>query len=121
MANGDRFPGFGGRLRERLAAAGYGTSDKLEIRRFCRDHDFLTQSVYQWLGDKGPSPANLQKLAAVFGVTRGWLLFGDETAATAASTAIEHAQGGGRRPVQGRHGPLPTRTDGRSRPKASGK
>jgi hypothetical protein len=119
LANSERYPGFGARLRDRLVAAGYGTNERLEVRRFAHEYDFLTQSIYQWLGDKGPGPANLQKLAAVFGVTRGWLLFGDETAAAVATPPGEQSRGGGRRPVRRSDGPLPgAGAHGRARAKA---
>lgn len=71
------FPELGDRLADALKKAGYWKGDRVDVRRFCADTDFLSQSVYQWLDDTTPSYSNLLRLAEILNVTPGWLLLGD--------------------------------------------
>lgn len=78
-----RFPHYenvGERMKERLLALGYVTAEGTpHIARFIREYRYDSRYFYRW-ANKGATPAgeNLERLAQDLGVTRAWLLFGDE-------------------------------------------
>ena len=58
-----RAMGISQRIRGCLHALGYWKGGRPDVYRFCLEHGYLPQSVYAWLKDRVPGPANLIRLA----------------------------------------------------------
>jgi len=76
-----KWPGIGGRIRERLRAIGYWKADKPDVMRFCIERGYIPTYVYKWLTDTTPSRENLYQLGDDLGVTAAWLLLGEDASA----------------------------------------
>jgi len=72
-----KFPGVGDRIRQRLHTLGYWKDGHADVSRFCRDHGYLTQSMYGWINNTIPNYSNLLKLAKDLRTNPAWLLLGE--------------------------------------------
>lgn len=71
------FPGVGERIKERLAALGYGTVEDPDIGRFIREHHYDGRYFYPWVNGRTPTGDYLLRLAADLECSRAWLLLGE--------------------------------------------
>ena len=75
--------GVGPRLRERLLLLGYKRPDgEPDVRRFSFTHGFDKTLVYEWLGDRRTPTKELDRLCQILEVSRGWLLYGEDSRPT---------------------------------------
>lgn len=79
-SRGDRWPGMGKRIRQRLMDLGYRkerAQNEPDLVGFARERRVPQMNIYRWAGESAITRKSADKLAKQLGVTLGWLLLGE--------------------------------------------